>query len=184
MKKIVVLFLIAILTVNLNGKTRVYTCNDRAFGEMASARLASALLKENNDNLLFTLLDNPNERLAIKSIINLDNSLSMVNASKLPRSFTDENVASIFQSIKAEIAKSETLFCFVSNEALYFTKAKKDYDYLNKYQNLPFNSYYFQEAVRKSGAKTHNEKIKVLKEWIDKVMNQPIRASTDPWKLL
>ncbi len=125
MKKIVVLFLIAILTVNLNGKTRVYTCNDRAFGEMASARLASALLKENNDNLLFTLLDNPNERLAIKSIINLDNSLSMVNASKLPRSFTDENVASIFQSIKAEIAKSDTLFCFVSYEALYFTKAKK-----------------------------------------------------------
>ena len=184
MKKIVVLLLIVVLSININGKTHVYTCSDWALSDWMSAHLALALLEERNRNLLFTLLDNQNNRLVVVMSLSPDDELIMVNASRKPHSFTDENINSIFQSIKNDFAKSDTVLCLVSYEALYLTKEKKDYDYLNQRQLLPFNSYFFQRAVKESGAKTHDEKIKVLKEWIDKVMNQSIRASTDPWKLL
>lgn len=184
MKKYVILLLIAILSININGKTRVYTCSDWALSDWMSAHLALALLKEKNRNLLFTLLDNQNNWLVIVLSLGPDDELKMLKSPRKPDSFTDENINSICQTIKNELAKSDTVFRFVSYEALYFTKEKKDYDYLNQHQYLPFNSCFFQRAVKEAGAKTHDEKIEALKEWIDKVMKQPIRASTDPWKLL
>ena len=65
MKKIVVLLLIVVLSININGKTHVYTCSDWALSDWMSAHLALALLEERNRNLLFTLLDNQNNRLVV-----------------------------------------------------------------------------------------------------------------------
>ena len=177
MKKILVLFLIAIFTINVNGKNRVYTCNEWAFNEIASARLASALLKIKNHDLLFLLLDNPNEKLAIMVKIEPNDDLSMIKISTKPQSFTDKDVDCIFQIIKAEFIKSDTVIRLINTETFYLTN-EVDYDHINEIQYHHFNTYYFQRAVKESGAKTHDEKIQALKEWIDKVMKQPIRASS------
>ncbi len=184
MKKIIILLTSFVFIINVYGKTRVYTTNDHAYLDIESAYLALALLKTEYRDLLFTLLDDTNERLVFISNLKPDNDLELVRIRRKPNSLTDKEVDSISKSIKVEFLKSDTIFCLVSHENLYHTKAQRDYEYLNRYQYPVFNSSLFQDAVKASGAKTHDEKIQALKEWIDKVMKQPIRASSDPWKLL
>ena len=184
MKKIIILLTSFVFIINIYGKTRVYTTNDHAYLDIGSAYLALALLKAEYHDLLFTLLDDTNERLVLISNLKPDNDLELLKIKKKPNSLTDKEVVSIFKSIKVEFLKSDTIFCLVLHENLYHTKAQRDYERLNRYQLPIFNSSWFQRAVKASGAKTHDEKIQALKEWIDKVMKQPIRASSDPWKLL
>ena len=184
MKKIIILLTSFVFIINVYGKTRVYTTNDHAYLDIESAYLALALLKTEYHDLLFTLLDDTNERLVFISNLKPDNDLELVRIRRKPNSLTDKEVDSISKSIKVEFLKSDTIFCLISHENLYHTKAQRDYEYLNRYQYPVFNSSLFQDAVKASGAKTHDEKIQALKEWIDKVMKQPIRASSDPWKLL
>lgn len=184
MKRIVIILASLIFIVGISGKTRVYTRNDHAYMDIYNAYLASALLKSGNYDLLFTLLDNTGERLVLISKLKLDDGLELVKVKKKPSSFTNKDVDSIFKNIESEFLKSDTIVCLVNNELLHYTKAQRDYDYLNSYQMPVFNSSFFQEAVKASGAKTNDEKIRVLKEWIYDAMWRLRLMSDDPWKYL
>ncbi len=183
MKRIVILLACLIFMVGINGKIRVYTRNDQAIMDIYSAYLALALLKEENRYLLFTLLDRPNERLTIKSLLRSDDNLEMINVSKKPLSFTSEDADSLFLRIKKEFFKSDTIVCY-GVYGCYDLNPQEDFDYLNCVHTAPFSSYPFQEAVKKSGAKTDDEKIEVLKDWINEVIKQKRMMSTNPRKYL
>lgn len=184
MKRIIIILASFIFMVGISGKTRVYTRNDYACMDIYNAYLASALLKSGNHDLLFTLLDNPSERLVLISKLKLDDKLELVKVKEKPNSFTNKDVDSIFKNIEVEFLKSDTIVCFVGYEQLYYTKARRDYNYLNSYQMPIFNSMFFKEAVKASGAKTNDEKIRVLKEWIYDAMWRLRLMSNDPWKYL
>lgn len=118
------------------------------------------------------------------SKLKLDDKLELVKVKEKPNLFTNKDVDYIFKNIEVEFLKSDTIVCFVGYEQLYYTKARRDYDYLNSYQMPIFNSMFFQEAVKASGATTNEEKIRVLKEWIYDAMWQSRLMSNDPWKYL
>ncbi len=184
MKRIVILLTSLVFMVGISGKTRVYTRNDHAYMDICNAYLALALLNAENHDLLFTLLDNSGERLVLISKLNLDDGLELIRVKEKPNSFTNEDIDYIFKNIESEFLKSDTIVCLVSNELLYHTKAQRDYDYLNSYQMPIFDSSLLQKAVKASGAKTNDEKIQVLKEWIYDAMWRLRLMSDDPWKYL
>ena len=183
MKRIVILVASLIFMVGISGKTRVYTANDHILMEIYSAYLALALLNAENHDLLLTLLNDPNERFVILSLLKPGDNLEKIKVSKKPISFSAEDSDYICSRVKEEFFKSDTIACFALYDG-YGLIPKEDFDFLDCVHTVPFGSYSFQKAIQKSGAKTNDEKIQVLREWIDETMKSLRLMSTDPRKCL
>ena len=107
----------------------------------------------------------------------------MIKVSKKPISFPAEDADSICLRVKDEFFKSDTIACYAIYDG-YGLVPKEDFDFLDCIHAISFSSSPFQRAVQKSGAKTNDEKIQVLKEWIDETMKSLKLMSTDPRKCL
>lgn len=184
MKKAIIIFLILFLAVPISdSRTRVYTTDGTRLDERMSAYLAIVMLKESHRDLLLQLLNsssqnestgkgnnhlsgfiNPNaiikkNRLVIKVTLTPENDIWYDTFRyEAPSIFSKEDVNSILKDLRKEILKMDPVICLVNPDLVRIKKEKQ------KATKIPdtiyaYSSFYFQKAVKESGAKTDKEKI-------------------------